>query len=97
MNYCSRSKLTKLYKIVDKCKFADYNEIVVRTKAFRVNSERLFFCFILLKQILKRGVFTMSKYTKEEILKSAQENGVEFIRLQFTDVFGIMKNVAITA
>ena len=38
----------------------------------------------------------MSKYTKEDILKSAQENGVEFIRLQFTDVFGIMKNVAIT-
>lgn len=39
----------------------------------------------------------MSKYTKEDILKSAQENGVEFIRLQFTDVFGIMKNVAITS
>ena len=75
MNYCSCSKLTKLYKIVDKRKFADYNEIVVRTKVFRVNSERLFFCFILLKRILKRGVFTMSKYTKEEILKSAQENG----------------------
>lgn len=32
MNYCSCSKLTKLYKIVDKRKFADYNEIVVRTK-----------------------------------------------------------------
>ena len=39
----------------------------------------------------------MSKYRKEEFLKSAQENGVEFIRLQFTDVFGIMKNVAITS
>lgn len=38
----------------------------------------------------------MSKYTKEDILKSARENKVEFIRLQFTDVFGIMKNVAIT-
>ncbi len=38
----------------------------------------------------------MSKYTKEDILKSADENSVEFIRLQFTDVFGIMKNVAIT-
>lgn len=38
----------------------------------------------------------MSKYTKEEILRSAEENAVEFIRLQFTDVFGIMKNVAIT-
>ena len=39
----------------------------------------------------------MSRLTKEDILRSAQENGVEFIRLQFTDVFGIMKNVAITS
>ncbi|MBQ4243290.1 MAG: glutamine synthetase, partial [Clostridia bacterium] len=38
----------------------------------------------------------MSKITKEEILKSAKENNVEFIRLQFTDLFGIMKNVAVT-
>ena len=38
----------------------------------------------------------MSKYTKEQILKEAKENGVQFIRLQFTDLFGIMKNVAIT-
>ena len=38
----------------------------------------------------------MGKLTKEDILRSAKENGVEFIRLQFTDVFGIMKNVAIT-
>ena len=38
----------------------------------------------------------MSKLTKEEILKSAKENNVEFVRLQFTDLFGIMKNVAIT-
>ena len=26
-----------------------------------------------------------------------QDNDVEFIRLQFTDIFGILKNVAITA
>ncbi len=26
--------------------------------------------------------------TKEEILKSAKENNVEFVRLQFTDLFG---------
>ncbi|MBQ8944687.1 MAG: glutamine synthetase, partial [Clostridia bacterium] len=38
----------------------------------------------------------MSKVTKEEILKSAKENNVEFIRLQFTDLFGIMKNIAVT-
>ena len=35
-------------------------------------------------------------YTKEEILREARENGVEFVRLQFTDLFGKMKNVAIT-
>ena len=34
--------------------------------------------------------------TKEQILKSAKENNVEFVRLQFTDLFGKMKNVAIT-
>ena len=38
----------------------------------------------------------MKKFTKEEILKDAKENGVEFVRLQFTDLFGRMKNVAIT-
>ena len=38
----------------------------------------------------------MSKLTKEFILKDAVEKNVEFVRLQFTDVFGLMKNVAIT-
>lgn len=38
----------------------------------------------------------MAKYTKETILKEAKENDVEFVRLQFTDLFGIMKNVSIT-
>jgi len=35
-------------------------------------------------------------YTKEDILRIAKEKGVEFVRLQFTDVFGTPKNVAIT-
>ena len=35
-------------------------------------------------------------YTKEDILRIAKENDVKFIRLQFTDIFGQMKNVAIT-
>lgn len=38
----------------------------------------------------------MSKLTKADILKDAQEKNVEFVRLQFTDVFGLMKNVAVT-
>jgi glutamine synthetase len=39
----------------------------------------------------------MSKYSKEEILKIVKEQDVQFIRLQFTDIFGTLKNVAITA
>ena len=38
----------------------------------------------------------MAKYTKEDILKLVEENGVRFIRLQFKDIFGALKNVAIT-
>lgn len=38
----------------------------------------------------------MAKYTKEDIMKLVEENGVRFIRLQFTDIFGSLKNVAIT-
>lgn len=36
-------------------------------------------------------------YSREEILKLVEEEDVEFIRLQFTDIFGNLKNVAITA
>lgn len=38
----------------------------------------------------------MNKYSKEDIIHLADENDVEFIRMQFTDIFGQMKNVAIT-
>ncbi len=38
----------------------------------------------------------MAKYTKEDIVNLVKENGVRFIRLQFTDIFGSLKNVAIT-
>ncbi|MER2263151.1 MAG: glutamine synthetase family protein, partial [Psychrobacillus sp.] len=37
----------------------------------------------------------MSKYTKEDIKKFVQENEVNFIRLQFTDILGTIKNVEI--
>lgn len=36
-------------------------------------------------------------YTKEDVLRIAKEKDVKFIRLQFTDIFGQLKNVAITA
>lgn len=35
-------------------------------------------------------------YTKEDILKIAKENNIKFVRLQFIDIFGQMKNIAIT-
>ena len=38
----------------------------------------------------------MNKYSKEDIIRLADENDVEFIRMQFTDICGQMKNVAIT-
>ncbi|GKU27301.1 type I glutamate--ammonia ligase [Clostridium folliculivorans] len=36
-------------------------------------------------------------YSKEDIVRLVEENDVRFIRLQFTDIFGTMKNVAITS
>ena len=39
----------------------------------------------------------MSKFTKEDIVRIVREDNVEFIRMQFTDIFGQLKNVAITA
>ena len=38
----------------------------------------------------------MEGYTKIEVKKLIRENDVKFLRLQFTDVFGSMKNVAVT-
>ncbi len=37
----------------------------------------------------------MSKYSCEDVLRMAKEHDVRFVRLQFTDIFGTMKNVAI--
>jgi glutamine synthetase len=39
----------------------------------------------------------MSHYTKEDIIQLVEEEDVEFIRLQFVDTFGILKNMAVTA
>ena len=39
----------------------------------------------------------MSKYTKKDIMRLVADENVEFIRMQFTDIFGQLKNVAITA
>ncbi len=39
----------------------------------------------------------MQTYTKNDILKYVKENEIRFIRLQFTDILGSLKNVAITS
>ena len=38
----------------------------------------------------------MHNYTREDILRLVEEEDVAFIRLQFTDIFGTMKNMAVT-
>lgn len=38
-----------------------------------------------------------NRYTKEDIYRLVEEEDVEFIRLQFTDMFGMLKNIAVTA
>ena len=45
----------------------------------------------------QRGRMDMSKYSREDIIRMVEDEDVEFIRLQFTDIFGILKNVVITA
>ena len=35
-------------------------------------------------------------YTRQDILELIEKEDVEFIRLQFTDIFGELKNVAVT-
>lgn len=37
------------------------------------------------------------KYTREDIIRIVKEEDVKFIRLQFGDIFGVLKNVAITS
>lgn len=39
----------------------------------------------------------MARYSRQDIIRMVEEEDVEFIRLQFTDIFGMLKNVAITA
>ena len=38
----------------------------------------------------------MNSYTADDVRRLAREHKVKFIRLQFTDIFGVLKNVAIT-
>ena len=44
-----------------------------------------------------KGVINMGKYTAEDVMRMVEEENIRFIRLQFTDIFGSFKNIAITA
>lgn len=46
-------------------------------------------------KIWRRDILN-KKYTKEDIVKIVEREDIRFIRLQFTDIFGFCKNVAIT-
>lgn len=48
------------------------------------------------KRSFLRGVI-MENLKKEDIIRRVREEGIDFIRMQFTDVFGRMKNVTISA
>ncbi|MCH5343296.1 MAG: type I glutamate--ammonia ligase [Acetatifactor sp.] len=39
----------------------------------------------------------MKNYTREDVMRIVEDEDVEFIRLQFTDMFGNLKNIAVTA
>lgn len=38
----------------------------------------------------------MNRYSKEDVLRISREQNVKFIRLQFTDIFGVLKSVSIS-
>ncbi len=39
----------------------------------------------------------MKEYTRLDIIREAKENNVKYVRLQFTDMLGTVKNVEIPA
>ena len=45
----------------------------------------------------RKGTAMGYRYTKEDIIRIVREQEIEFVRLQFTDIFGQLKNVALTA
>lgn len=52
---------------------------------------------IQVRQMAVKERKIMEQLTKKDVLRLVEEDDVEFIRLQFTDMFGILKNIAVTA
>ena len=38
----------------------------------------------------------MAEYTREDVVRMCNEQDIEYIRLQFTDISGTLKNIAVT-
>jgi glutamine synthetase len=53
-------------------------------------------CFIFFREHFTLRGINLKTFTKEDVLEKAAENNVKFIRLQFTNIFGTLKNIAIT-
>ena len=45
--------------------------------------------------MMQKKMNTSKNPSNEEILKLARENDVKFVRMQFIDIYGIVKNLAI--
>ncbi|UOF92901.1 type I glutamate--ammonia ligase [Fodinisporobacter ferrooxydans] len=45
--------------------------------------------------IVEGGIYVQVNFTREDILRMAKEENVRYIRLQFTDLLGVIKNVEI--
>src|SRR5699024_8620706 len=77
-----------------------YSDYQLRTKAFHPAGRS---AFSLIRHrtgtaILRdRKEISKMAHSKEDIIRRVKEEDIEFIRLQFTDIFGQLKNVAITA
>ena len=56
---------------------------------------RRLFAFLVYNYVLFNGGIVVSN-TKDDIRMLIGENDVKFIRLQFTDMFGALKNIAVT-
>jgi glutamine synthetase len=74
--------------MIDHINLLWYNSVVEYRGVFQSYWNTLFY--------IKKGGFKMTKYSKEDIIRLVEENDVEFVRLQFTDILGTLKNVAIT-
>ena len=54
-------------------------------------------CFFIIRERTIIMNHHTKQYTREDIINLVRDEDVEFIRLQFTDMLGCFKNIAVTA